>query len=388
MNKYYQTALNTQHDRRPVFDYCITNYLASVDNPKIVEIGCSRNLDERSIFGDGYADIYWADFILRHGRGSLTIVDIDPCALEKCKIILDDFIGKIDIEFVCDDGIKYLKTNQQNYNFFYLDGSDAEWQTFEMFKAIDLRNGAVLIDDFNPGGKADRLKQCYPFYNLFQCNHIHQMGWYNRFDNYGDKEFYLGRLNLPYYRGWKGNREATNNRAVEIALVNWFRQKYNNEVIEIGDVSCHYEGFEGHTVIDPYGPYVKSIRKDVLDWDYTSQNVVSVSTWEHLSEGAYNNNDQNKPIKALQKILRESKNYLITFDIGGDRYFEDWLMTQTDIQYTFMLRQDWRGLINNWCQSNNPECFYYPYLHWEYNCGYYGNAAAICVVSNCSEIVG
>jgi hypothetical protein len=380
MNKYYKKALETQHDRRPVFTDVIENYLSKIENPQILEIGCSRNLDENSIFGDGYSSIYWCDFLLKHGKGKLTIVEIDPNALENCKVILSDFIGKVDIEFICDDGLNGYTSKK--FDLYFLDAGNAEWQTFEMFKKIDLRNGAVLIDDFNNGGKADRIKFYYPYFKNYQCNYIHCMGFYNKMQDYGNKSFKIGNLELDYYRGWRGNREASNNRAVEIALVDWFAKKHNNNIIEIGDVGAGYEIFQSWVTLDPYGPYSKSIRKDVLDYDYTGLNVVSVSTFEHFSEGAYNNNDKDKPIKALKKIAAEAKNYLITFDIGADRYFEDWLKNQSEFKYTFMIRDNKRGLINNWSQNENKDNFDLPYGHFDYCVDFYGNALAICVISN------
>ena len=383
MNKYYQKALETKHDRRPVFEKVLSRY--GKENPlNCLVVGSERDLDKNAIYGDGFFSVYAADKILNDGVGSITIVDIDPQAIENCKIILSDFIGKIDIKFVVGDGLEWTS---KPFSLYYLDGGDQEWQTFEMFKKIDLRHGNVLLDDFNRGGKCDRIKWAYPFYEEYPVNHIHSLGFYTKFDNFGNDFFTVGKLELPYYRGWKGNREATNNRAVEIALVRWFQQKYANNIIEIGDVSCHYEVFDGHKVLDPFGPYEKSIREDVLDYNYTGLNVVSVSTWEHFSEKAYNNTDKDKPITALYKIAGEATNYLISFDVGADRHFEDWLMNQTEFKYTFLVRENFRGLINNWRQSNDKNNFYLPYLHWEHGLDYYGNAAAVCIITNQGEFL-
>lgn len=384
MNDFYKKALEAQGGRRPVFENIINDYLSKIDAPNILEIGCFRSEDPNSIYGDGGSSIYWADFLLKHGKGSLTIVDIDPTCIENCKKALSDFIGKVDIKFVCDDGMNGYTS--QKYDLYFIDGSDIEWQTFEIFKKIDLRNGAVLLDDFSHNGKCDRIKVFYPFYRIFQVNHVHQMGWYDKISNFGKNEFNIGQLTIPYYRGWKGNREAINNRAVEIGLIDWFAKKFDNQIIEIGDVGAGYEIFNNWDTLDPYGPYDKSIRKDVLDFDYKDRNVISVSTWEHFSEGAYNNNDKDKPIKALKKVAAESKNYLIAFDIGADRYFEKWLEDQNDFKYTFMVRDNKRGMINNWHQNNSKDCFNLPYAHVDHLNGYYGNALAICILSNIKEI--
>lgn len=388
MNKYYQKFKEPAPigGRDFVFQWAVSEILEKIKEPHILSIGAIRNLDVNSRAGDGWADFYWCELLARKGCGSLTIVDISQEAIENCQVILSDFKDRINIKFVVDDGRNWT---DKKYDFYYLDGGDADWQTFEMFKKIDLRNGHVLLDDAGWGGKVDRIKHSYPFFNLIQVNEIHQMVYFSKMENYGNTHFKIGSLNLPYYRGWKGNREATNNRAVEISLIQWFTNKYKKDfknIIEIGDVSPAYEIFDDHKILDPFGPYLKSIRKDVLDCDYNDKRVVSVSTWEHFSEAAYGNSDKEKPIKALYKVAQEAKSWLISFDIGGDRYFEDWLMKQNDFKYTFLVRGNDRGLINNWYQSDDKECFYYDYLHWELEAGLYGNAKAICVLSSEKEI--
>ena len=383
-NYWYKNAFETDHARKPVF----LEVLSELNNQpvNILEIGATGGdmSDKNYIHGAGGSSFYFAEYVRQNG-GSLTIVELNPQTLENCKVMLEDFVkAGVNIEFVCDDGLNWAS---KPYDLYYLDGSDIEWQTYEMFRKIDLRNGCILLDDWNDGGKCTRVKTFYPFFSkVYACGPTHQMGYYSKMENYGEEKFQIGSLEIPYYRGWMGNREATNNRACEIALVNWFRQKYNDDIIEIGDVSCHHPGYNGHKILDPFGPFPDAIRKDVLDYSYQNLNVVSVSTWEHLSESAYGNKDKEKPIEALKKVTKEAQNYLITFDIGADRYLEDWLMNQDEIKYTFMVRENSRGLVNNWTQSNDKNNFYLEYGHFEYKKNLYGNALAICVIGNLPEI--
>jgi len=182
MNEYYKTALETYHDRRPVFEFVIDNYLKKIDNPWIVEVGSIRG-QPSDIYGDGLSAVYWADFLLKYKNGKLTIVDIDPEAINKTKEALSDFVGKIDLEFVCDDCLDFYKKKRGEPNFLYADGPDAEWVTFELFRLVDRTKTFVLIDDANGWekgeGKCVRTRKHYSDYKTFKCNYIHEMIFYN-----------------------------------------------------------------------------------------------------------------------------------------------------------------------------------------------------------------
>lgn len=387
MNKYYKKALETQHDRRPVFERVIRDYLSKIETPQILEIGCSRNLDENSIYGDGYSSLYWCDFLLKHGKGKLTIVEIDPAALESCKLILSDFIGKIDLEFICDDGLNGYTT--QDFDLYYLDGGDQEWQTFEMFKKINLRKGMVLLDDFNYGGKCDRIRSYYPFYELIQVNHIHQMGIFNKIENYGDKSFKIGELELDYYRGWRGNREASNERAPEAALGKWFLNKYlPSTIAEMGAVLPYYVDEINHIVVDPYDNWIGCQKIDGALYDYKNKNVISLSSLEHVGfDEGYERKENNKAIKLLEKIVNEADNYLIEWGIGQHPILDEYVQNSNHLKYKIMVRENFRGIINNWKEDNNKDNFYLPYGSVDMGVDFYGNSLALVVVSNIPEII-
>ncbi|MDP1694150.1 MAG: hypothetical protein Q8L34_01285 [Candidatus Woesearchaeota archaeon] len=199
------------------------------------------------------------------------------------------------------------------------------------------------------------------------------------------KTFKIGSLELEYIRE-NSNSAWRNCRAFELPLSKWFIEKYNNDILEIGDVTCHYSFFKEHVVVDPFGPYEKSIRKSAELVDYTGLNVLSISTLEHLNDTEYENNDPNLGIKVLQKIHNEAQNYLITIPIGAWRPMEDFLMNQNDIKYTFLQRESYRLDTNNWTNKNDKNLFYENYLHFDYHLDYYGCGSVVCVISNLKEI--
>lgn len=176
MNKYYQ-KFNEQAvlgSRDPIFIQIIYNWLSKLNTVNILNIGSERDAAVESRAGDGWANFYWAELVQYKG-GKLTIVDNDPQAISVCKTILDDFVNKIDINFVTDSGLNLL---DQKYDFVYLDGPDDNNFTLNCMRKIDLNKCSVLIDDANRGGKADAVRMLYPNYWLLPCNYIHEMIFY------------------------------------------------------------------------------------------------------------------------------------------------------------------------------------------------------------------
>lgn len=176
MNKYYQKFREQASlgSRDPVFIQVLYNWLNKLDSINILNIGSERDLAVESRAGDGWANFYWAEFVQYKG-GKLTIVDNDTKAIFACQLMLGDFVGKIDINFITDSGLNHFN---QPYNFVYLDGPDDNNFTLECMQKIDKEKCSVLIDDANNGGKADLVKATYPNYWLFPCNYIHELIFY------------------------------------------------------------------------------------------------------------------------------------------------------------------------------------------------------------------
>lgn len=256
-----------------------------------------------------------------------------------------------------------------------INGDQHPLKVEEDYKSLDRSKTEIIITEVNIGGQV--VCSHYPDFEIIDGNRI----WYKKV-NYGDKSFKIGSLELDYIREGP-NFCRRNERSVELALGKWFINKYNNNILEIGDVTCgDYGFFNGHAVLDPFGPYINSIRKDVLDYDYTGLNVLSISTFEHFFDPDYQNNDRYKGIKALEKVTSEAKSWLIDFPIGADRELENYLMNQDKIKYTFIVRENPRFEPNNWYQSDDKNLFYESYAHFSFVLSLYGSAKIVCVITN------
>lgn len=456
LKKKIQIQTSDHANRGVVFDFVCREIFKNLPI-KICEIGCLRSADVNSIYGDGFSSLYWAEYLLQFG-GELTIVDISENSINICKEALSDFINKIKINFHIINGVDFLQNNADNFDFIYLDGGDNNDETLKMFEIINRFKTDILIDDYNNGGKADKLKSIFKEDKLFKVGAIHEMALFKKINynesikmiqtlqidreiknpllveedykaidrrnfriecadfskrgavvgehypdfiynrnndtatwllvDYGDKNFEIGSLELNYVRELT-NRAYRNERSVELALGKWFAEKFNNDIIEIGDVCFQYSFFKDWTVVDIAAAYHKAIRKSVLDVDLTGKNICSISTLEHVGENVYNDgkSDLNLAVEALKKITKESKSYLLTIPIGANRLLENFLKNQTEIRYTFLKRNDFRGEVNNWEQSNDINNFYENYLHFDFGLSYYGNAGAICIITNQKEIL-
>ena len=255
------------------------------------------------------------------------------------------------------------------------------WFVKEEYRKVNRTKSSVLI--VGAGQETSEVRFMYPDFIPYTHEGKGSLLYNQVTDN--EHTFKIGGLELEYIRE-DSNSAWRNCRSAELALGKWFIEKFENNALEIGDVTCHYSFFKEHLIVDPFGPYEKSIRESAELVDYTNLNVLSISTLEHLNNTEYENNDPNLGTKVLQKIHKEAKNYLITIPVGGWRPLEDFLMRQNDIKYTFLQRNNYRSETNNWTNKNDKDLFYENYLHFEYHLDYYGCAAVVCVVSNLKEI--
>lgn len=252
------------------------------------------------------------------------------------------------------------------------------WQVKEDYRLVNRTEKSILVK--NRGAGTQEIEFYYPDFVLIN---EHNLFYDAVTDN--EAEFTLGKEKFVYVRE-NNNSAWRNERSVELGLGKYFYEKYK-DIFEIGDVCPHYSFFKEWPVLDPFGPYQKAIRKDVMDYDYTGLNVLSISTFEHMNQEEYQNNDPDLGIKALKKVVNEAKNYLITIPVGGWRKIENFLKNQKEIKYTFMRRKNIRGETNNWAQDSSLSTFDLPYGHFSYAAGYYGNALAICVITNDSDLL-
>lgn len=116
--------------------------------------------------------------------------------------------------------------------------------------------------------------------------------------------------------GRPGERRRTE-RTVELSVANvWLYSAL--DAWEIGAVSPYYWPGRIRTIVDPIDPNpLVTTRKSLFDVDFTGQDVLSISTIEHIGEVRYVGLDEKaNPLQALEKIAREAQRFLLTFPVG------------------------------------------------------------------------
>jgi hypothetical protein len=85
-----------------------------------VETGTIRNKSDSFRFGDGWATLNWMAWIEFYG-GHIWTVDTDPSAVEICKEVTKN---NINITYVIEDSVTFLKNFDRKINLLYLDSYD------------------------------------------------------------------------------------------------------------------------------------------------------------------------------------------------------------------------------------------------------------------------
>lgn len=257
------------------------------------------------------------------------------------------------------------------------------WQVKEEYRKINRAKEDILVVGFGP--ETAEVRFMYPDFQPYSYNNKNSLLYRRVEDN--NKTFKIGSVELDYVRE-DTNSAWRNCRAVETALGGWFGRKFNNDIIEVGDVCWQYSIFGKWTVVDSGAVYPEAIKKSLFDMDFTNKNFLSLSTFEHIGESCYNSGKENLSlaIDALKKVQQESPNYLITFPIGANYPLQDYIRSSS-IPFTMMRRESWRGETNNWREDRSPDNFYLPCFHFEYACDYFGCGAVIVVVTNQPEIL-
>lgn len=144
------------------------------------------------------------------------------------------------------------------------------------------------------------------------------------------------------------NNPEDNERKAELPLGAWFLEKFNHEVVEVGEVMNSHIPCT-HTIYDPRAEMPGTISQDGRTADYKGKNVLSISTIEHVGDG---------DIELIKRIQKEAKNYLITFPVGFEVAFDQRVM-DSDIEY-FIIERSADG-SNKWTQTTNKDFSLYKY---------------------------
>jgi hypothetical protein len=96
-----------------------------------------------------------------------------------------------------------------------------------------------------------------------------------------------------------------------------------------------------------------NIKKSLFDIDLSMKNVISISTIEHIGTGDYNMPINENCIEALDKILKESKNCLITIPIGFNKILDNYIASKSISAFAFIDIYYRSKKLNNWHHSTD-----------------------------------
>lgn len=141
------------------------------------------------------------------------------------------------------------------------------------------------------------------------------------------------------------NNPRTNERNIELPIAFWFIENYDDNLVEIGEVTPFYREAK-HPIYD-LSSDIADRRRDVFDLNLTDKNVLSISTVEHVGFGDYGNTPEpHKAIKAIEHIISQARNFMITYPVGYNTELDKDLM-ESGIHYFVMYRDE----NNKWFMS-------------------------------------
>ena len=174
---YYEYWKNSKGNRDVVFEDVFNNLKKSIT---ILEIGVSRNLDKAVRGSDGWSSLFFANHIKQYG-GKLISVDLEPTAIENCKVLCEELDKDILHEYITDTGVNALTSlNNEDIDFIYLDGGDDPQEMVDEYELILNRKyiPLVLCDDFHT--KSVLMREKYPTHTLYKwLGNPHELGFYN-----------------------------------------------------------------------------------------------------------------------------------------------------------------------------------------------------------------
>lgn len=117
-----------------------------------------------------------------------------------------------------------------------------------------------------------------------------------------------------------------NERGIELALAQEYITHFNGNIVEVGAVTPYYLNDILHPVVDPFDAWPRCIKEDAEKYDFTGQNVLCISTVEHMGRGDYGNTDidPQKAERFLQKLIREANSFLITWPVASNKELDQY----------------------------------------------------------------
>ncbi len=159
----------------------------------------------------------------------------------------------------------------------------------------------------------------------------------------------------PYNCGYTNMRMTE--RAVELALAKAWIERCDGKVTEVGAVTPYY--FFSDKIVDIIDPMDENHKvtkhESLMECDLVNQNVLSISTIEHIGMGDYGFQEQHTAIEGLMKILNESRRCLITVPFGFNKILDEWIAEHLNDEKVTVLS---RGMNNKWKKATTKDMLY------------------------------
>ena len=130
--------------RDPIIKYVLQ--LFDKKPVKIFQVGAIESLQTMFRVGSGWSDTIFGAYIKEFG-GSLTIADIDLDHLANSHLIGGAMGYKVTLQL--GDAIESISND---YDIYYLDGSNDPQETLDQFNKIKNKKCIILVDDFSIKG--------------------------------------------------------------------------------------------------------------------------------------------------------------------------------------------------------------------------------------------
>lgn len=157
-------------------------------------------------------------------------------------------------------------------------------------------------------------------------------------------------------------------RTVELPIANFWLNRRDalgsqELLVEVGAVTPYYWPGRVDTIVDPADKKA-TIRGSLFQTSFKDQDVISISTIEHVGERRYGLREDKTPEEALIKIIRESNRFLLTVPYGGSPASPDFEMK------IFQLASSGEGEFRLFKLSRRPDELWEPSVE----CHPYGKA--------------